>query len=436
VVRIVLRLVAEGGWLSVAYAAITVVALRHVPALDPFELALFTGLGALVAVRTHSRPQLGSLVLVPVCAAAALAGLVAAGMDVSGVFAAVAVVRGAMMERDPDAASSLEGLLITGVPGVGAIWAATLVASQPGIADAFTATALWGTVLFIAAATIAIGLTRLDQIQQPVGDLPVRRAWQLLVVVIGLAIVPLAVPFAVASGIPVAALAAPFVRLAQLLLTLLAIPFVLVATVVLGVLGALLPQGSSLPVVPPIQPGPSPAGPQDLAQQPLAGTLIAIAVIVVAALGIVAGLLLFARWLVEQPDLGGPERVDATLDVERAIVHPEIVRPPEQARPGRRWRVGRPRDAVTAYLAALAELASVADLARVPAETPAGHAARLRSAAASVAAEMGRLAADYQLARYAERPISTRESRRALSRFERVRRLLSAGSGGGSAAGR
>ena len=81
-------------------------------------------------------------------------------------------------------------------------------------------------------------------------------------------------------------------------------------------------------------------------------------------------------------------------------------------------------EAVGAYIAALGELDHNPDYARAAAETPAGHAARMQVAAMPGRAELARLAADYQLARYAERQLNRPENRRAVARFERLRRLL------------
>ena len=77
-------------------------------------------------------------------------------------------------------------------------------------------------------------------------------------------------------------------------------------------------------------------------------------------------------------------------------------------------------------MSAIHELESWGEYARFESETPAAHAARLRRMRAPGAAELARLAADYQLARYGERQISRAENGRAVDRFQRLRRLLRA----------
>ena len=86
-------------------------------------------------------------------------------------------------------------------------------------------------------------------------------------------------------------------------------------------------------------------------------------------------------------------------------------------------RRGRPADAVAAYLATLRALEPYADLRRAEGETPAAHARRLHEAGPG-SLELDLLAADFELARWGGRRISAAEDRRAIGRWERVRRRL------------
>ncbi|TMF36653.1 MAG: DUF4129 domain-containing protein, partial [Chloroflexi bacterium] len=93
----------------------------------------------------------------------------------------------------------------------------------------------------------------------------------------------------------------------------------------------------------------------------------------------------------------------------------------------RRWppraRRAEPADAVQAYVALLADLARHPAAGRRPGETPAEHAARLRSAGApSLALDL--LAADYALARDAGLTLSAAEDRRGIERWRILRRRL------------
>ncbi len=425
VARAGLRLLAEGGWLSVIYAALAVVAERRIPALGPLEMAALVGLGALVAGRTRDVPGLGAVLLAALAIAGGVAGWLVTDMAFTGLLAGVAVLRGARIEPDRDAAASFEVLLLAAVPAVGVVWAVTLGAAEPELIDQFSATALWGTILLISAGSMGMGLTRLNRLQGSTADRPTRRAWQLLVVAVGVAIVPLALPFGLASGIPIASLVAPLGRPIEIVFGWLVDLFTFMASLLLALLGLIFKPGTQPVEAPPPGPPPPPIGAGDVAHQdPLMGTIIAIVLLILFGAAIIAGALFYARWLIARPGRPGEARPEVTRDVERAIVHPATLRPAGRQHAPRRSRLGRPHDAVSAYLAALAELSPFADLARATTETPAAHSTRLRTAAAPVAPAMSRLAADYQLVRYAQRPLSAAEDRRALSRLERIRRLL------------
>ena len=426
-IRVGLRLLAEGAWLSVVYAAVAVVGDRRVPGLGPLEMAVIVGLGAFIATRTHQLPGVGAVLLVGAVAVTGVGGWLLAGQALSGIIAAVALVRGAMIAPDWDATQRLETTLFRALPLVGLLWAATLVASPPELDGPFSASALWSTVLLISAGTIGIGWARLERLQRSVTDRPTRRAWRLLVIVIGLVVVPLAVPFALASGIPLASLGSPIVGLLQLAIGLLLLPFYVIAGVLLNVLAMIFQPGQPLADVQlPPQLAPA-ANPDQVAQQySLLGVAVTIVTFGAVALVLVIGVLLVARWLVGRESRPFAARPEATPDIERSIVRPMPAHPRSRAGERRRRNFGHPREAVGAYLAALGELEPLPALARQPAETPARHASRLRATAEPVALDVSHLAADYQLARYAARPLTSRENRRAVSRFERLRATLRA----------
>jgi hypothetical protein len=92
----------------------------------------------------------------------------------------------------------------------------------------------------------------------------------------------------------------------------------------------------------------------------------------------------------------------------------------------RRRRRADPVDAVTAYLALVGDLADRPQVRREPAETPAEHARRLRETGRS---DLGLdlLAADYALARFGGVTLSGRENRRAVARWQALRRRLGDG---------
>ena len=84
-----------------------------------------------------------------------------------------------------------------------------------------------------------------------------------------------------------------------------------------------------------------------------------------------------------------------------------------------------PATAEAAYLATLQLLEALADGGRRTSETPAAHAQRLhRQSVGSLELEL--LAADYQLAHWGQRQLPARETRRAISRWDRSRTRISA----------
>jgi hypothetical protein len=255
-----------------------------------------------------------------------------------------------------------------------------------------------------------------------------RRGWRLLVGVIGFGIVPIAVPIGILSGIPISALVTPVVGPLQFVLSLLVIPLSFIVWIVAetlrpfaGPLGELLDQ---------IQRANEERERRQQAEQ-LANDLISdvmtivglalwaftILVLVIAIYGV-------ARWLLRRRHVFVEDLDDGDADTEHAILVPIADQKQSLRRRGR--RPSAPHDAVAAYLGALAELEDHPDLARLPTETPAQHAARLRASGMDGAREVARLAAAYQLARYGERRITVLENVRAVSRFQRVRRLLRA----------
>ncbi len=85
----------------------------------------------------------------------------------------------------------------------------------------------------------------------------------------------------------------------------------------------------------------------------------------------------------------------------------------------------RPVTAEAAYLATLELLEPLQSHRRLEDETPAAHARRLRRQGAGTL-EVELLAADYELSRWGGRHVPERETRRAIGRWERSRRRISA----------
>jgi hypothetical protein len=300
------------------------------------------------------------------------------------------------------------------------LWAIAIFVAAPALRPTFAAYALWGSLALIVAGLAGIGLVRLHELHYAVNEKRVRRLWRWVVVAIAISVVPLALPFAILAGLPVDLLLKPLAGPVGVLVDLLIIPFsllvdflVLLLKPIAGPVGEFLDALSQgiqrrRRVFDPVEPT-------------LITTLVgmALAIVVVAVLLFAAYEL--ARWLLTRPQ----DRQQLKTPSEGVIEHDIVVPDPAPPRPrSARSRRVAAHDAVTAYVNAVEDLAGDPRFARSLVETPAEHSLRVRAADMAGSADFSRLAADYQLARYAERPITPREDRRALSRLDRLRRLL------------
>ena len=279
----------------------------------------------------------------------------------------------------------------------------------------FLADAIVAVIVFATTATVALALTRLAAVGADSGF-----DWRRNPTSVGLlAVLVLA---AGALAIPAASIAAPAigfvvgVSIVPLLLiglvvgfdrrTARLLAFALVAVVAMATFMNLVggPSPTTDSVI--VQPPTVIASPPDEAIAIGAGLLL-----VLAALGVIV---LARLWMRRIPHIEDNVREIRTID-----------RGGERPRFGRRGRrrALAPVDAATAYEALIADLADRPAVRREPAETPSEHAHRLRADGASDL-RLDLLAADYALARFAGVTLSSREDRRALSRWRSLRRRL------------
>ena len=124
------------------------------------------------------------------------------------------------------------------------------------------------------------------------------------------------------------------------------------------------------------------------------------------------------------------------VDEVRSIDHGDATTVgPSRRRFGRRHREPDPRDAVAAYVRLLSDIDGRPSVRREATETPAAHAARLRTTGqADLSFEL--LAADYALARFGGVPLSATEDRRAVGRWRRLRASLGTTAGRAAGSGR
>ena len=434
----ILRVVAEASWITVVYAAVSVIVSHRTPLLGPLELLAFVVAGLVVGWWGRNHSDIGPVLLIGAVLVGGAVGWLTspeardllpnlpAAFDkhLAGWLAGVAVLRGALIEGGERAAEDIEKLLRSVPIGLAAIWGYVEIAAQPPLWLPFAVTALWGTVGFLSAAAVSIGLARLSVLHARVADQKQRRAWRLLVAVIGFGIVPIAVPIGILSGVPIAAMLNPVAGPLELVLGLLILPLQAIVWVLSEIFRPIAgPLGSFLDE---LQRRMAERGqPQTEQQANDLATIIGLALWAFTIFVVVMAIYYVAQWLLRRRTGFVEDLADEDTDTEHAIVVPTSEK--KQAAHGRGRRAA-PHDAVAAYLSALAEFEDHPDLARLPSETPAQHATRLRASGAPGAADLARLAAAYQLARYGERRITLSENVRSVGRFQRVRRLLRASS--------
>jgi hypothetical protein len=432
-----LRIAAEAGFFATLYAGLAVLFERTVPLLGPVEFLLLVGLGAAVGRFGQSHPGLGAPLLVIAVLGAGIAcwlaspiarglfqdhfgaALITHGIGWTGAFA---VLRGSLIRGGESGAFQLEQLLRSLLPFVAALWAVTTFLVQRTLFAPFVAYALAGTLMLIVAGLAGIGLVRLKVLHEGVSEKRVRRLWRWLVLGAAVSVVPLSVPFAILSGVPVDVLLRPLVGPATFLLSLIIIPIgffidfmVVLLTPVAGSLGKFLDELRAR-----IDARGRPAF--DAVPPNIVSSFLGVAIAAVVLTVLVVAAYLLARWLLTRQD----QRDLAPDPVEGVVEHTFVVPSAEPARPraAARRRRGAAHDAAAAYVSAIETLAAHPDWARAESETPAEHSARMREAEMPGATDFSRLAADYQLARYAEVSITPREDRRALNRLDRLRRVL------------
>jgi hypothetical protein len=435
---ILLAAVAEGAWVAAVYAIVC--AMAKVPApLGVAGLAL-AALAGLVVARRFGQSfgdrwpavalglVVGTSILGALASPAAIAALLAldpvgaARAHPGGVLAGLALLRGMAHGRASASAVSLGHLVEVGLPGLVIPVVVAGMLDEPWRGEALAGIAA-AVVTFLVAATLGVAVARIDSLGTRAGfDWRRNRAWLALVALLAIGVVAVVLPVASFVGpvvrIVVGAIVVPLFAvgviagLTQVSRRALASVFVLgvVMLLVVALAGPARPtEGEGEP--------PGPGGILESESQVVtfaAGGLLTIAVI--------AGIVVLARlWMREALRIvPGDVAEERTIDRTGSADHQ---RGRSLASLGRPAAAGPPADAATAYLALLADIAARPAVARAAAESPAEHARRLRTAGVG-AAGLDLLAADYELARFAERRLTAAESRRAIDRWRRLRRTL------------
>jgi uncharacterized protein DUF4129 len=429
-----LVVVAEAAWISVVGGITQAFAIRE-PVLGMPVIAAFVVSG-IVAARLVGR-RLGRRWPFMALALAVLAAIVGWSMSPAtrdalsdgigaaiaahpaGWIAGLAMVRGFAHAELPLREDTVARLLALGVPFLAAAAILGGAFAEP-IRGRLLFEILFSSIVFIVAATVAATLTRLIAIGQDAGfDWRRNPAWLglsvALIVVAIVAAVPLSTFAGIAIGTLVTAALGPLLVIG--LLTGLDRTMRRGLIVVFGIGLILLVLVRVFGKVPTV-PLPT-TGQGDVQSQPsLADQLMTISLGGVLLVGaIVLVLVLAAVWL----DRTRP--VDDDLVVESRTIDRGIGAAMARRRRRRFVRRADPADAAAAYVALVTDLDRHPPVRREPGETPAEHAARLRTDG-NAALSMDLLAADYALARYGGVPLPDREDRRAVARWRDLRRRL------------
>jgi hypothetical protein len=425
----------EAAWISLGYTAIGSLASEGPPPLSivSFGAAAVLGLAfARWAIRRDLRGYGTAVAAVAVVAAflgwlvpvaAAAADLLADPLSVleqhpGGLLLGLAFVRGAAHVTPEDDERIAEVALGPGLAGVSFVWillTATGGTGQPWVMQAaFTAT-----LTYVAAALIGLGLARLTGVPEA-ATVGADRRTRLVLLGVVLALLVVAIPMSSVLGVsldePIRAAVGSGADLLLVLISVLLWPAALLAALLVAAFDFLTGGG------PTGQPAPLP-DPDDIADQfrdllrsqPGSFPMLGFLPIVLAA---IAAVLLGRAYLRRPATREGDRRVLEVRETER----PVALRLPSLRLPRPQRRLV-PRTASEAYVASLELLRESPDLARDDAETPAEHGRRLPLDARGIA--LRRLAADYSLAEFGGRPISRAEHRRAIQRWEQLRRSRS-----------
>jgi hypothetical protein len=435
---VALIVVAEAAWIAVVAGLLQEFSLHDpglgIPALVSFVLAGIA-FARLLGPRLDGRwPVVGFALVIgsgavgwlssPLTRDAFADGIgPALGAHPGGWLAGLAVLRGFAHARIPLAEDTVTNLLSIGVPGLAVAAALGGLIVDP-YRTRFLDDALVAAIVFVAAAVLALALTRLDAIGTDAGfDWRRNPPWLLLAIAMIVVAIVIAIPLASVAGTVISVilslalwpmlilgLATGIDRAAVRRLVALGSIGVAVAFILYRVFGRI----SGAPTPPGVDDG-GPAPPPSPAEQ-----LFTLGIGGLLLLGAIVGIIvLIALWMRKAPAPDGLPGETRTIDAsdDGAVL----------AR--RRSRFGfrpAPLTAPQAYVALIEDLERHRDVRRAPAETPAAHAARLRASGRS-GLSLDLLAADYALARYGGVALPEDEDRRAVARWRALRRRLTSG---------
>jgi hypothetical protein len=429
------QVLAEGGWLAVVYAALQAFS-GGIPRIGPLELALVAWMGLAWGRRSRWRSAAAEAIGLPalMLVGGAMGWLLAPevrtllvhgqpiealGSHAAGWIGAIAVWRGEVHRATEDDDLMAGQLLRWAVPGLAVPWLVGHALTTGAVEIAFTSAAFMGTVVFIGSAFAAMGLARLEAVRIATGsDWRTNSSWLLLVLGVALGVTAIGIPAGALLGVPASALLPLLIgplRVIFLILILVSTPVIVVIAGLTELVGGFLPHGFQLPNIL------LPDFTVDPAVVSDAPTVIVFSIVIILAIIELAflALVLYLRW----QERRRYRFASADPFEERAIVIPSPAAAPAAAPPRRSRPRANSGDPTGAYLAALDALERDGRWPRLATETPAGHAERAAREGLT-GSPLARLAAAYQLVRYGERRLGSREAARARGRLGRLRELL------------
>ena len=337
------------------------------------------------------------------------------GMHPGGVLLGLAFLRGTGHATRVDDERIAEVALGPGLAAVAVLW--VILAASGGTDEAWVVgAASAATVTFVTAGLASIGLARLADLRGAGVRGADRRIWDgvLIGVIVGLLVV--ALPLALILGVPFGGAVRTVAEVVAGVIVIVATPFIWVGAILgqalylfivflRGLAGGTMsdPGGS---VGGPLLDWPGVLGPGS--QNGLALGVIPLVIAVVVAFVLIRMLVRRSRRPV----------VHSTPVEVREFERPTGIRVRRPRLPTPR-RQGAPRSASEAYVASLDVLAQWPEFTRLPSETPAEHARRVR--AVGFGPSLSRLAADYALVEFGRRTLTPSEHRRAIERWRRIR---------------
>lgn len=442
-VPVALAIVMEAAWISVIAGLVQEFALRT-EVLGIVGLVAFVAGGAVLARTLEPRlagrwPAIGTILVF-------LAALVGVGLSPSarlalasagpaaaladnpgGLLAGLAVLRGFAHGGERLAVDTVGRGLFLGIPVI------AVAATIGGLVDdpwrsAFLVNAALAAVVFVAAGLLTLALAALADIRRTgTATSHANPVWMAMVVLTVVLLLAVAVPIGLAGGQSIAvtlqaviAGAVPPLAIVGLVIggraAIRRLVLIVGGTVFVAWLLSFAPKDGLT------GPGSGGSGAGSSSSDAIIGpvgvaSISGISVVVAA----VIVFLLIRAWMRRQEPLS-----EEMLDVRSSdLPAPDPSSPPLRRRRRLPWTPA-PRTAVEAYLALVEDLRDEPDVRRRPAETPAQHARRIREEQVEreVGIGLGLLAADYGLAVYGRRPLSEAETRRAIGRWQLLRRQL------------